>query len=130
MSVALECLKGDPFYCLESFYGCPQGEPFSWKRSRRFKVGERLYFVSAYLDEHFKEHPTGWMIVFDAADGKRYAATQIYFVTEECWEGLKAHLAGKARKAAPVKKTKVARQRSIAKKKHPVASGSKKRRIA
>jgi hypothetical protein len=29
------------------------------------------------------------MVLFDAADGKRYAATQRYFVTEECWQGLK-----------------------------------------
>src|SRR5438093_12843283 len=127
MSVALECLKGDPFYCLERFYGCPQGEPFSWKRSRHFKVGERLCFASAYLDEHFKEHPTGWMIVFDAADGKRYAATQIYFVTEECWEGLKKHFARKGRKATLVKRTKAAQQRSATKKKQTVASTSRKR---
>ncbi len=69
--------------------GIPGGEPFSWDTCRSFRVGEQVAYVNWYRDEHFRDHPVGWMVVFDAADHKRYAATQSYFVTEECWKGLK-----------------------------------------
>src|SRR5687768_408966 len=130
MSVALECLQGDEFYCIQRFHACPQGEPFSWKRSRCFEVGESLRFESAYLDEHFKERPNGWMIVFKTGDGKQYAATQTYFVTGECWQGLQEHFGQQARKSSASKKAKVVAGRSSAKKKQPLVSGAKKRRIA
>ena len=37
--------------------------------------------------------PNGWMVVFETADGKRYAATQTYFVTTECWKTIKQFFA-------------------------------------
>ena len=129
MSVIVESLPGDEFVCIEAFVGCPQGERFSWDNARHFTVGERLNFVSSYLDDHFKAHPCGWMIVFDAADGKRYAATQSYFVLPECWEGLRKHFARRRRKVQPPKKAKNFRMQSP-KKAQPVAAVSKKRRIA
>ncbi len=93
MSVIIESQAGDELLCIEEFSASPQGEPFSWETSHTFHVGERILYVSSYRDEHFKDHPVGWMVVFDAADGKRYAATQTYFVTEECWQGLKKFFA-------------------------------------
>ena len=92
MSVIIESQAGDELICIEGFSASPEGESFSWKTSRTFRVGERIRYVSSYRDEHFKDHP-GWMVVFDAVDGKRYAATQTYFVTEECWQGLKKFFA-------------------------------------
>ncbi|MCI0683400.1 MAG: hypothetical protein L0Y71_14950 [Gemmataceae bacterium] len=130
MSVALECLDGDVFYCMDSFHACPRGEPFSWKRSRRFEVGDSLRFVRAYLDEHFKEHPSGWMIVFKAADDKEYAATQTYFATAERWNALKQHFTQRQRRPRATSKSRVVTRRPTAPKKQPAASGSKKRRIA
>jgi hypothetical protein len=38
-------------------------------------------------------HPTEWMVLFDASDGERYSATQTYFVTMDCWRGLKRFFA-------------------------------------
>ena|SRR5437764_678523 len=94
MSVILESQAGDELIIIEDFHGSPQGETFSWDTSHRFRVGERVRYVSFFQDEPFKDHPgLGWMIVFDAADGKRYAATQTYFVTEDCWERLKKFFA-------------------------------------
>jgi hypothetical protein len=42
-----------------------------------------------------KDSPAGWVVLCDAADGKQYAATQTYFVTEECWDGLKTFFANR-----------------------------------
>jgi hypothetical protein len=69
------------------------------------------------------------MVVFDAADGKRYDATQAYFVTAECWEALAKHFARRQRKVQPAKKTKKSPQSQL-RKSHAVASASKKRRSA
>jgi hypothetical protein len=93
MSVIIESQPGDGLICIEAFSGPPQGERPSPETNRTFRVGERVRFAGAYRDEHFKDHPVGWMVVFDAADGKRYAATQTYFVTEQCWRGLKKFFA-------------------------------------
>jgi hypothetical protein len=93
MNVIIESQAGDELVCIQEFHASPQGEPFSWETSRNIHIGERIRYVSSYRDEHFKDHPVGWMVVFDAADGKRYAATQTYFVTQECWERLKKFFA-------------------------------------
>jgi len=93
MSVIIESQPGDELICIAEFSGPPQGATASWETDRTFRIGERIRYVSSYRDEHFKDHPVGWMVVFDAADGKRYAATQTYFVTEECWERLKKFFA-------------------------------------
>ena len=89
MSVVLESQAGDRLYCILAFSASPRGEPFSWDTCRSFRVGEAVTYVNWYRDEHFRDHPVGWMVLFDATDGKRYAATQSYFVTEDCWQGLK-----------------------------------------
>ena len=89
MSVILESQPGDELIILEEFHASPQGERFSWKSSHRFRIGERVRYVSFFQDEHDKDLPgLGWMVVFDARDGKRYNAAQTYFVTEDCWKGL------------------------------------------
>lgn len=94
MSVILESQPGDELINIEEFNGSPEGTPFSWETSRRFRIGERVRYVSFFQDQHYKDHPgLGWMVIFEAADGKRYAATQTYFVTEECWRGLKKFFA-------------------------------------
>lgn len=94
MSVILESQAGDELIILEEFHASPEGMPFSWETSRRFTIGERVRYVSFFQDQHFKDHPgLGWMVLFEGADGKRYAATQTYFVTEECWQGLKRFFA-------------------------------------
>jgi|SRR5216684_934894 len=89
MSVILESQAGDELVILEEFHASPQGERFSWKTSHRFRIGERVHYVTFFQDQHDKDHPgLGWMVVFDARDGKRYVAAQTYFVTEDCWKGL------------------------------------------
>jgi len=94
MSVILESQPGDDLICIEQFSGSPQGVTPSWETDRTFRIGERVRYVSFFQDQHYKDHPgLGWMVVFDAADGKRYAATQTYFVTEECWQSLKKFFA-------------------------------------
>ncbi len=93
MSFIPECQVGDQLVCIESFSASPKGESFSWATCRTFKIGEPVRYVSHYRDEYYKDHPGGWMVVLEAADGKTYAATQTYFVTEECWQGLKKFFA-------------------------------------
>jgi hypothetical protein len=93
MSVILEAQAGDDIICVHEFWASPHGEGFSWETGRKFTIGERVRYSGSYQDDHFKDQPTGWMVLFDAVDGKRYHATQTYFVTEECWRGLKRFFA-------------------------------------
>lgn len=93
MSPILEAQVGDEIVCIAEFSASPHGEGFAWETSRTFRIGERLRYAGYYRDDHFKDHPTGWMVLFDAADGKRYSATQTYFVTVDCWRGLKRFFA-------------------------------------
>lgn len=105
MSVIIESQKGDELICIEEFSGSPQGVTRSWDTRRTFRVGEHVRYVSFFQDEHDKDIPgLGWMVVFDAADGKRYAATQTYFVTQECWEGLRKHFAKRTRRKSSAKR--------------------------
>ena len=91
MSVILECQPGDVAYCLQRFSASPDGEPFSWDTAREFRPGEAVRFVSFRQDARQRSRPNSWYVIFDAEDGRRYAATQTYLVTAECWKGLKSH---------------------------------------
>jgi hypothetical protein len=94
MSVILESQAGDELITIQEFQASPEGEPFSWESCHRFRVGDRVSYVGFAQDQHYKDHPgLGWMVRFDAVDGKRYAATQTYFVTGNCWQGLKKFFA-------------------------------------
>ncbi len=94
MSVIQESQAGDEIIIIQEFNASPEGLPFSWETSHKFPVGERVRYVRFAQDQHYKDHPgLGWNVVFEAADGKRYVATQTYFVTEECWQGLKTFFA-------------------------------------
>ena len=99
MSVILECRPGDELVCLAEFDASPDGQRFSWQTSRKFHIGERLRFVGSRQDAHFKDRPNGWQVVFETTDGKHYAATQTYFVTEECWRGIEQHFCQAGAKA-------------------------------
>jgi hypothetical protein len=93
MSAISETEVGGEIVCIGSFSGCPHGETPSWETRRRFRVGERVRYAGYYQDENLKDNSAGWMVLFDAADGKRYRATQTFFVSVECWEGLKKYFA-------------------------------------
>jgi hypothetical protein len=88
MSVLLECQPGDEVICIQEFHAAPDGDTFSWETSHTFHVGDRVRYVEARQHPHFKDRPNGWLAVVATADGKHYAATQTYFVTEECWRGI------------------------------------------
>ena len=93
MSVILESQPGDELICIESFSSSPEGVVPSWDNSRTFRVGERVRYADSRLAPNLADSPAGWMVLFTAADGRRYAASQSYFVTEECWRGLKTYFA-------------------------------------
>jgi hypothetical protein len=63
---------------------------------RRFNVGERVRYITFFYTPTPVDNPIGYMAVFeplDKADKYRYAATQDYFVTPDCWEGLREYFA-------------------------------------
>jgi hypothetical protein len=63
---------------------------------RSFRVGERVRYVAHFFDGTPEDNPIGYLAVFepiDPADDHRYAATQDYFVSLDCWEGLRKHFA-------------------------------------
>ena len=93
MSVILESQPGDEFICIQQLHASPDGERPSWETCRRFEVGERLRYAGYRKDSLCDDRPSDWMVIFDAGDGKRYSATQTYFVTEECWEKLEKFFA-------------------------------------
>jgi hypothetical protein len=88
LNVSLEYLPGEEVICIQAFHASPDGEGFSWQASREFHVGERLRFLGSRQNPHLKDRPNGWLVIIETADSKRYAATQTYFVTEECWRGI------------------------------------------
>jgi hypothetical protein len=88
MSPILEAQEGDEIVCIGEFYASPHGEGFTWESSRMFHIGERVRYAGFYRDEHSKDRPTGWMVLFDVADGTRYHGTQTFFVTVDCWRNL------------------------------------------
>src|SRR5271169_3608650 len=57
MSVIQETPAGDEIVIIQEFNASPDGEGFSWATSRRFRVGERVRFVSFRQDPHYKDHP-------------------------------------------------------------------------
>ena len=108
MSVILDSEAGAEIIVIQAFSASPEGCPFNGKTSHNFRIGESARYVRFYQDQHFKDHPgLGWMVVFDAADGKRYAATQTHFVTEECWQNLKKFFAKRLMRD-PKKRSKAA----------------------
>ncbi len=84
--------------CIQSFSARPRDDddaPIPGTR-RDSQVGERVRFISSFFKNTPQYNPTGYMAVFkplDRRDKNRYSATQGYFVTLECWEGLKKHFA-------------------------------------
>jgi hypothetical protein len=92
MNVITESEIGDRILIIQEFNASPYKEPFSWKTCRQFNVGESVRFSGYYQEQHFKGHPgLGWMIIFEASDGKRYGAKHTFFVTKECWTGLRRY---------------------------------------
>jgi hypothetical protein len=79
MSVIQEAQAGDDIIVIEQFHASPEGQGFSWEMSRRFRIGETVRMTRFFQDLHAREIPgLGWTVVFEAEDGKRYAATQTF----------------------------------------------------
>jgi hypothetical protein len=98
MSAITETEPGEEMVCVLGFSARPRGpdnEPIPGQR-RTFRVGERVRYVTCFYKGTPEDNPTGYMAVFEpleSEDKNRYAATQNYFVTLDCWEGLRKHFA-------------------------------------
>jgi len=98
LSAITETEPGAEIVCILEFSAQPRdpdGHPVPGPR-REFHVGDRVRYLSSYYKNSPEDNPTGHMAVFgplDHEDQKHYAATQNYFVTVDCWEGLKRHFA-------------------------------------
>lgn len=98
MGVITETEPGGEIVCVLEFSARPRDadrRPASEKR-RTFRVGQRVRYVGFFDKRSPEDNPTGRMIVFeplDPRDRNQYAATQGYFVTDECWEGIARHFA-------------------------------------
>ena len=105
MSVINESAPGDELVCIGEFNGPPEGVRRGTGQDKTFRIGERIRYVSFYRHENLKDNPVCWMVVFDAADGKRYAATQTLFVTLECWRDIKKFMMNEKRRTTRKKPT-------------------------
>jgi hypothetical protein len=98
MSAITETEPGGEMVCILAFSARPRGlddQPLAGAR-RRFNVGEHVRLITFFYTATPEDNPIGFMAVFqplDKADKNRYAATQDYFVTIDCWEGLRQHFA-------------------------------------
>jgi hypothetical protein len=101
MSAITETEPGGEMVCILAFSARPrsvEGEPIPGDR-RRFQIGERVRYLTSFYKNTPGDNPTGYMAVFEPTDGKdhtRYAATQSYFVSIDCWDALKEHFAATA----------------------------------
>ena len=129
MSVINDSEKGDEIVCLEEFSGAPQGIRRSAETVRTFHIGDRVRYLGFFRHQNLFDHPVCWNLIFEADDGKRYNATQTYFVTTDCWDGLRKHFAMKRRTATRATNSKRAGGRLSTGTKEPM-SASKKRRSA
>ena len=97
MFVINETESGEDTVCILSFSARPrddQNQPISAVR-RTFHVGERVRYCGYFFKDTPEDNPTGYMAIFqplDADDQRSYAATADYFVTMDCWNGLKHYL--------------------------------------
>ena len=102
MSAITETEPGGEMVCILGFSARPRGldnQPIPSAR-RSFQVGERVRYVIFLYKDTPADNPTGYMAVFEplhSEDKKRYAATQDYFVTLDCWEGIRKHFASTCR---------------------------------
>jgi hypothetical protein len=102
MSAIMETESGGEMICILGFSARPRGlddQPVPGER-RSFRVGERVRYVTFFYKKTPKDNPTGYMAVFeplDLEDENRYAASESYFVTLDCWEGLRKHFASTLR---------------------------------
>ena len=96
MSAITETEPGGEIICIAGFSARPRGAenqpiPGSW---RKFQIGERVRYITYSYKDTPTDNPTGYMAVFepiDRQDQARYTATQNYFVSLDCWEGLRQH---------------------------------------
>jgi hypothetical protein len=93
MSVINDSEKGDELICVADFTAAPQGQRPSAQTNRSFRVGERVRYLGFFRHPNLQDNPVCWNIVFEASDGKQYAATQTLFLTKEAWQGIKKHFA-------------------------------------
>lgn len=109
MSVINNSGKGDTLVIIDDFEGPPEGVQPSPRTNRAFRIGDQVEYLGFFQHPVLKNNPVCWMVRFRTPDGKNYAATQTYFVTEENWESLQKHLRRrrKPRKAASVKTTRL-----------------------
>jgi hypothetical protein len=104
MSAIAETEPGGEMVCILGFSARPRG-PDGQRipgAQRRFHVGERVRFIAFFYDATPEDNPVGYMAIFqpeDPADTNQYAATQSYFVTLDCWEGIRGHIVAQLEKA-------------------------------
>ena len=94
MPMITETLRGDELVCLQDFEASDAAD------RRTFHIGDRVRFVGWEQDDDIRDNPVLWLIVFDTDDGKRYAAPQNCFASDECWRGLQKFFAARRPRAA------------------------------
>lgn len=108
MSAITETEPGREMVCILDFSAQPRGpdnEPVTGER-RQFRIGEHVRYRSFFFKSTPVDNPTGYMAIFESMDRNdlnRYAAVQNYFVTLDCWEGLRKHLARARARTKPRK---------------------------
>jgi hypothetical protein len=96
MSAITETQPGGEMVCIVEFSARPRGpenQPVPGPR-RDFHIGERVRYIASFFKATPEDNPTGYMAIFEPLDQEspgRYVATQNYFVSLDCWEGLREH---------------------------------------
>src|SRR4051812_23503710 len=98
MSAISETEPGGEMVCILGFSARPRDSDHELipGERRTFRVGERVRYLASFSKGTPEDNPTGLMAVFapiDPKDKKCYAATQHYFASLDCWEGLEAYFA-------------------------------------
>jgi hypothetical protein len=98
MSAITETEPGGEMVCIIDFEARPRddnGRPIAEQR-RSFSTGEHVRYLGHIFVDAPDDNPGGYLAILQPLDPQnqhRYGATESYFVTLDCWEGLRRYFA-------------------------------------
>lgn len=88
MSVIMEAEPEDKIYLISNVTVSPFGEMFSYSTAKDFIIGNYVFYEDSFKNKTSTQDFLSWFVKFKDSDGKEYAISQGYLVTENEWNDL------------------------------------------